>query len=211
MVKHHAVEFSCIPPHRSVHLPCQWRWIELNARQSRDRDVERWIRGRIIIGGVEAAPVDWGKSKDPPKADAGPHGALPFPGLHLSPALLFISLLLSPTPWLSPPITASPHLNRLHSSLSFYTSFPKSLLTSQQESRDAECRNHKSGPAWNRRWLPWTAGRFFITGAFLVPFTTSAACHQTQAVLRVYERVFGTWKWKRGTELREVEMTRMSR
>lgn len=129
--------------------------------------------------------------------------------LHLSPVLLFIYLLLSPTLLLTPPITASPHLNRLHSSLSFYTSFFKSLLTSQRESRDAECRNHKSGTVWNRRWLPWTAERFFITGAFLVPFTASTTCHQTQAVLCVYERLFGTWKWKRGTELQEVEMTRL--
>lgn len=185
-MKHHAVEFSFIPPHRSVHLPWERRWIDLNARQSWDRDVGRWIRGRVIISSVETAPVNWGKAKDAPKAEAGPHGALPFPGLHFSPALLFISLLLSPTPWLSPLITASPHLNRLHSSLSFYTSFSKSLLTSQQESRDAEWRNHKSGPAWNRRWLPWTAGRFFITGAFLVPFTTSIACHQTHVFMSVY-------------------------
>lgn len=47
------------------------------------------------------------------------------------------------------------------------------LSTSQHESRDAEWQDHKFCLVWNRRWPPWKAGRFFITGAFLVPSTAT--------------------------------------
>lgn len=99
-------------------------------------------------------------------------------------------------------ISLPPHLN-LPLSLN--------LSTSQQESRDAECCAHKFCLVWNRRWLPRTAGRFFITGAFLVPSTATATCHQTHAVLRVYVSVFGTWMSKCGTTLQKKKKARRRR
>lgn len=88
--------------------------------------------------------------------------------------------------------------------LPFYMSFSECLSTSQQASRDAECWAHKFCLVWNRRWLPRTAGRFFITGAFLVLSTATATCHQTQAMLRVYVSVSGTWKYKRMAALKKT-------
>lgn len=55
---------------------------------------------------------------------------------------------------------------------------------------------HKFCLVWNRRWIPRTAGRFFITRAFLVAPTATTTCHQTQAGVRVYAYVFGTWRSK---------------
>lgn len=80
--------------------------------------------------------------------------------------------------------------------LSLSTCLSPKLCTSQQESRDAECWAHKFCPVWNRRWLPRTAGRFFITGSFLVPSTATTTCHQTHTGLRVYVYVFETWRSK---------------
>jgi len=73
------------------------------------------------------------------------------------------------------------HLYPLHSlhCLSPSTCHSLRVFTSQQESRDAECWAHKFCTVWNRRWLPRTAGRFFNTGAFLVP----PAPHGTKPML----------------------------
>lgn len=71
---------------------------------------------------------------------------------------------------------------------------------------DAECWAHKFCLVWNRRWLLRTAGRFFITGAFLVPSTATTTCHQTHAGLRVYVYVFMTWRSKRIAASKKTEL-----
>lgn len=103
---------------------------------------------------------------------------------------------------LFPPVTASLHPCHLCSSVALSACLSVKVSTSKQESRDAECWAHKFCLVWNRRWIPRTAGRFFITRAFLVPSTATSTCHQTHAALCVYVYVFGTWRSKCMAELR---------
>lgn len=80
--------------------------------------------------------------------------------------------------------------------------FPRVFLRiSPHHLRDAECWAHKFCSVWNRRWLPRTAGRFFITGALF----SAVCCHHRHVTkpndrLRVYVCVFETCR-----SLRKIE------
>lgn len=122
--------------------------------------------------------------------------AKPLP--HFPPLLhCFIhSFSLSHTPFLSTNFSTS-LLPPLVPSLSLFLHI--FLWNPLRLSRRAEMLSaglHKFCLVWNRRWIPRTAGRFFITRAFLVASTATTTCHQTHAGLRVYVYVFGTWRSK---------------